>query len=93
VTTTTDHQDQVDDTSTAMFVPGPKTQTFQIGHDELNGFYLEVEQNMDGELLLQIFGMIERQFGLAVVDEEDNDAIILDNGNIRIFLEPMGDDV
>lgn len=65
----------------------PATKFFQVGHSPEEGFYLEVEQNMDGKLLEQIFAMVEKNFGLRVVDEDDNDAVILDNGNVRIWME------
>jgi hypothetical protein len=63
------------------------TRTFQVGHDYDDGFFLEVEQDLDGKLLIQIFEMLERTFGFEPVPDEDNDVVVLDNGNIRIWLQ------
>lgn len=64
-----------------------ETKFFQLGHDPEDGFYLEVEQDMDGKLLDSVFAMIEKNFGLQPVDEYENDVVVLDNGSIRIWLE------
>lgn len=85
----TDHnwEDDRDVSATSPYPSGAVT--FDVGHDIDEGWFLDVPQNLDGKLLDSIFNMIEKQFGLIEIDPDDNDAILMENGNLRIWLQPM----